>query len=82
MFVIEKGIPQPLSRAGRPFRYPFAEMGVGDSFFVAVTDEELMRRKSVAIRTASRDFALRHKGKFATRCIRAPALGVRCWRIA
>jgi len=43
VFQIKKNIPVPAARAfgtGRPGRYPYADMEVGDCFDVAVGDEK------------------------------------------
>ena len=71
-FKIEKGIPQPRSRAKRS-KYPFAEMGVGDSF--AVLDESAQVLRSAAF-NAQRKFPGR---KFS---VRQCAGEVRAWRVA
>jgi hypothetical protein len=37
MYQIEKNVPLPLRpKQGRPAKYPFATMSVGDSFFVSI----------------------------------------------
>jgi len=41
--IIEKGIPIPKIKRGRPPKYPFAEMEVGDSFFVHKDDVKNVR---------------------------------------
>lgn len=36
-FTIEKGVPITRSNSGRPCKYPWAEMSIGDSIFVKTT---------------------------------------------
>jgi hypothetical protein len=48
MFDIEQGIPEPDVRRGRPPKYPFREMSVGDSFFVSCAlDEQLCKARLI-----------------------------------
>lgn len=77
---IEKGIPiPPGGRAGKEnARYPFADMEVGDSFFVAVEREVLRKRRNV-LSSASNYWKKRGKGQFT---IRAVDGGLRVWRTA
>jgi hypothetical protein len=81
MIAIEKGVPLPAPRVGRPTIYPFANMVAGDSFFVTVPEAD-RKRLYTTLRTSVRDWRARHGGKFAIRTIKAPESGLRVWRIA
>lgn len=63
----------PLSDALVNRTYPFADMGVGDSFFIGTSPE---RSRVVS---AAAHHALRYQKKFS---IRAVDGGWRCWRVA
>jgi len=73
-FQIEKGLEiPPIDRTGtgRPEKYPWASMGVGDSFFVdGVT--------RLTVRSAAYAAGKRHGMKFACRTVEG---GTRIWRI-
>ena len=73
-FSIEKGVPIPESRGGGRPKYPFREMGIGDSFFVA--------GKSTAKFNAVTQHHKKHHGlKFAIRTVTENGVkGVRVWR--
>jgi hypothetical protein len=74
MFEIEKNIPAPngTGKAGARPKYPFAQMDVGDSFFVP-------GMKSSALSNATQWHASKTGKKFT--CT-AEADGARCWRVA
>lgn len=75
MFVIEKDIPLPVSRAvGRPrgSKYPVVHMQVGDSFVVPGRSQ---KQVSAAVRTEAK----KHGVKLSTRKLDG---GVRVWRVA
>lgn len=75
MFEIEKNIP--IGRKGGLGRnpiYPFAEMGIGDSFFSACDDVDAKRMCSAAC-----VYAKNHPGfKFSVRKVDG---GYRVWRV-
>ena len=73
-FSIEKGVPIPESRGGGRGKYPFREMEIGDSFFVA--------GKSTAKFSAHvHHHRKRHGLKFTTRTVTEDGVkGVRIWR--
>ena len=72
---IQKNIPIPISRNGRPFKYPLCEMEVGDSFFVPFED-----RSANSVQASVNSCALRYKpNKFITRRVVG---GIQCWRVA
>lgn len=71
-FKIEKGVKVPkIARSGRPLKYPFDVMKVGDSF-VCRADDPTMR-------SAAMQYGKRHSKQFITR---ATDDGLRCWRTA
>jgi hypothetical protein len=63
----------PLGRIGRVSKYPFASLGVGDSFEIRGAD--LVH----SLRCAASQYARRHGVRFATRAVPG---GVRVWRVA
>lgn len=75
---IEKGIPLPNNRIVRKPRYPFDEMEVGDSFFVAADGLEVYRLHGRLNQQKSLSEA--HK-KGAVFTIRSVPGGVRVWRL-
>ena len=70
---IDKDVPMPR----RCFMYPFGELCIGDSFFVAGGRHNTVGNASIG-------YATRHLGvKFTTRQVTEGGIaGVRCWRIA
>lgn len=78
-YKIEKGLPIPQSPTGiKTHEYPFADMEVGDSFFV----EDIGKRSSVS--SAAVSFAGRQAGygKTFRASIRRDGTGLRVWRVA
>lgn len=75
MYEIEKGVQIPDSRwqRGRPRKYPFSEMEVGDSFVVQPTE----RKPAI---TSADQWAKYHKNgaKFVSRFVDGV---VRIWRV-
>lgn len=75
-FAIESNIPVPLTATGASHRWPFAEMKIGDSFFVPL---ETAGAIGQIVRPAASVWARRHAGfKFT---IRKMDGGYRIWRI-
>lgn len=79
---IDKDVPVPPPAEGRPRKYPFPDMVVGDSFAVPLAgemhdgeDQAARRLRASAIRYA-RTFG----GKFTVRTDRQ-AGEARCWRV-
>ena len=80
---IDKHLPPPPPTTGRPFKYPFPKMAVGDSFAVPLEgvnntkgeDMAAVRLRSNAIR-----YARARGGKFTVRTDRE-AGEARCWRV-
>lgn len=72
-FVIEKGLPMPeFSASGRPAKYPFSEMQVGDSF--VLPEDQLIR-----IRSAAANWGTRQGKKLSVRQLKDGSY--RCWRL-
>lgn len=77
-FAVEKGVPIPEPKHA----YPFAEMEVGDSFFVPCASK--CDRQQLQTNVASRAASFRAKqcprGReyFSTRVVEG---GLRCWRV-
>ena len=70
---VEKGVPLPPEKRGRPTRYPWDEMNVGDSFLYSKR-HAMSRHASSAASSAGRS----RGWTFTTR--KVPE-GVRIWRI-
>ena len=68
MITIDKGVPLQTNRQ----KYPFAQMAIGDSFFVADIS-------SLKLSSAASYWDKRHGTKFTVRKVDG---GVRVWRIA
>jgi hypothetical protein len=76
MIAIDKNVPLPQRTwggpGGRPPKYPWAEMEVGDSFFVLnATTDNLSAAGTMAAKRSGRKFTTRKENG-----------GVRVWRIA
>jgi hypothetical protein len=80
-FTIEKNVPIPASTAGRGPIYPFAAMGVGDSFLVPVAVEAAAKRASGLSRAASAHAKKTEGRKYTVRKVKDEG-GVRVWRTA
>ena len=76
MFEIDKDIIMPESKVQT--KYPFAEMEIGDSFFVPSEENPKIKHKIAASIHGSAS-AKKKKGFDIT--IRVMPGGVRCWRI-
>lgn len=75
MLKIEKDVPIPTGRSGRRPLYPFAEMEVGDSFFIETTSTEESRKRQMRLSDA---WSRHHPKKFTSSAVDG---GVRVWRI-
>jgi len=75
---IEKGIPLP-ERTWRRLQYPFAKMGVGDSFSVPVPEGEQPGTFASSLRSNAFRYGESLNMKFAVRLTDANAR-VRVWR--
>lgn len=78
MYNIEKCIPiPPQGRSpGPPSKYPWAQMEVGDSFFVPGAPPKGVAKQ---LKSAASQQATRHGRRYATRLVEG---GVRVWRIS
>lgn len=74
-FVIDKGVPIPQAPRGRRPKYPFAQLEVGDSFFVAGESRKIVTNLS----RLAHSHKTRHGGDFVTRVVDG---GARVWRVA
>lgn len=71
-FQIDKGLPIPELRYGRPWnRYPFSQMEVGDSFFCFGSTS--------SVQAAANGYGKRNGCKFTARYVEG---GTRVWRVA
>ena len=80
---INKDLPPPPPTEGRPFKYPFPNMAVGDSFAVPLGHENNAKGESMAavrLRSSAIRYARTHGGKFTVRTDRE-AGEARCWRV-
>lgn len=73
---IQSNVPIPTSYTGKRCSYPFAQMKIGDSFFVKASDYQVFPK----VRYAVAYWAKRHKGFWYT--TRKEGDGLRVWRIA
>lgn len=71
-FTIEKNVPLP-RKCQRAIKYPLADMEVGDSFVVPLSERQ-------RVTNTAHMFAKRNGGKFASRKIDAET--ARIWRVA
>jgi len=81
-FKIEENIPLPTIPRGAtssPIKYPWAELKIGDSFFVPLVDKSIMTiRNGIIIDLKKFSNQTGHKIKITTRAIDN---GIRVWRI-
>lgn len=88
MYDIEDSVPMPppATKGGRPSAYPFAKLGVNQSFFVPYDDldDESIRRVKARVRRALTTANRAHKNdpKKPHYSARATDTGVRVWRVA
>lgn len=80
---IEKDAPPPSpSLGGRPFKYPFLDMEVGDRFAIPLAGERRKDEDAAAarLRAAASRHSRFHGGRFSIRTDREAGV-VRCWRV-
>lgn len=94
MFTIDKNVPPPPKGhggpAGRPSKYPFASMEVGDSFLVPYPREARTSDEAVKLWQATKNLITNAVSQYKIRTgnrsqqytTRAEDSGVRVWRIA
>lgn len=80
MAEIEKGIPVPAPHCGRPRKYPWRDIEVGESFFIPCDKESRNRVQCSMLGMCRRS---RANGKrFTTRSVvEQGKSGIRVWRI-
>lgn len=87
---IESGVPLPRrsNSGGRPCKYPFHDLKVGDSFAIPLGGDVLLTgnhgkkdRFLSTLRAAASQYSKRNGGKFTVRTMRDEGV-IRCWRIA
>lgn len=87
---IESDIPLPprTNDRGRPFKYPFHELDVGDSFTIPLGGDVRLTgnngkkdRNLSSLRSAACQYARRNGGRFTVLTVREEGV-IRCWRIA
>jgi hypothetical protein len=80
---IEKNVPLPprtYNKAGRNTRYPFPEMGIGDSFLLKLPADPKKAKTKRSVISCLMIYHSRKRGtKYASRSI---AEGLRVWRVA
>lgn len=82
-YKIDKNISPPEPTIGRPPKYPFKDMKVGDSIAVPLSGDVMLSgedRATDRLRCACIAYSRRHGGKFTVRIDRENNLA-RCWRI-
>ena len=79
---IDKHLPPPIPSNGRPFKYPFPIMEVGDSFAIPLAGERRKDEDAAAarLRAAASRYSRFHGGRFSIRTDREAGV-VRCWRV-
>jgi len=75
-YLIEKNVPIPERRPGRPPIYPFSMMAVGDSIFIA--DPDAKKAKAAACGTGNKRKGKRFRSR---RLTENDQCGVRIWRV-
>lgn len=79
---IDKGIPIPKIRRGRPGLYPFSEMQIGDSFFLPMHGHKLSASANSWKAHRRRQKEPGGKWKFETREVKENGIdGTRIWRV-
>lgn len=78
-FTIDQGIPLP-SKA-RSSKYPFADMSVGDSFFIAESSDQTTFRAKSSVYSAMTKYAKATGTKYTIRSVSENGVnGLRVWR--
>jgi len=80
-YTIEKGIEMPARKggSGRPGKYPFSDMEVGDSFAVPVDDDQDVETRKQTVSNCARTWAKRNSLE-RTFSVREVGGVLRCWR--
>lgn len=81
---IDKDVPRPPPpTVGRPFKYPFPAMRVGDSFAVPLAHATTLKGEDVAsarMRSSAISYGRKNGRKFTVRTDREAGVA-RCWRV-
>lgn len=82
MIQIDHDIPPPKPTIGRPLKYPFPDMGVGDSFAIPLAGVSYGTEDHAAAKLRAAAIRYGHKNgcKFSLRTDRENNV-VRCWRV-
>ena len=79
MFKIQSEVPLAKIVKSRRFKYPWALMQKGDSFFVPTTKETTIGKLQACLSSSGLNYSRKNTGtKFATRRVEG---GVRVWRV-
>lgn len=81
-FVIERGVPPPLCRTGRPAMYAFERCEIGDSFLIPKDELPELYRSTLSqrVRWAIKRYRKDHPD---TRWrVKTMSTGTRVWRVA
>lgn len=82
MITIETNIPLPDAKRGSSAAYPFADMQVGDSFFVASAEADFKATRARLAAAIARFRKASEGVKFATRTVDEDSVnGLRVWRM-
>lgn len=79
---INRDLPPPPPTEGRPRKYPFPDMAVGDSFTMPLSGANTLRGEDHTahrLRSSAMRYARLHGGKFTVRTDREADVA-RCWR--
>jgi len=78
MIGIDKNVPiPPRERIIRASKYPFADMQVGDSFFIALNSNNKKLSRSIP---SSLHISVKKMGEDYKITVRKVKDGIRCWR--
>ena len=77
MIKIEKKIKIPVPMCKE---YPFHDMEIGDSFFIALSEKDTVNKLQIKLCARANYYVSRHNktAKFTSRCVKN---GVRIWKI-
>ena len=80
---IDKDVPPPIPSNGRPFKYPFPTMHVGDSFSLPLANQKHKKGGDLTVcvlRAAACSYGRKYNMKFTVRTVRDEGVA-RCWRV-
>ena len=80
---VETDKPTPPIKTGRPHKYPFNTMQVGESFSLPLASEKHrkgMDRTVCVLRAAACSYGRKYNMKFTVRTVRDEGVA-RCWRV-